>query len=267
MAQVHPDNYRALGMQSEAGSSNGLFVEVATGQVVTMKDSVVVGYADPSLHCRVTEDFLGKALNVTDSIWGVKDTSSAGTPTAAILADADCGQFEFKFSSNDEAQVLTLYWNDELNIDPAQGPVMTCRLKTVAQLLSTDTLVLGLASAQNDAADSVASHAWFRIQGANDNLLVESDNGSVDNDDDDTGVDVTADTFAEFKVDASNYLDVKFYYRATLGGEWTDVTPSSATYKLHATTGLQPFVQIQKSGGAGETDFLIDYVDVAWKRN
>ena len=68
MAQVSPETFKALSMQAEADVSNGQFIHSPTGQVVTVKDSEIVDYHALALHCRVTEDFLGKALNGTLTI-------------------------------------------------------------------------------------------------------------------------------------------------------------------------------------------------------
>lgn len=265
MAKVNQETHAALSPTSPAGDGrmDGLYLERATNDIVVVEDGFPVRrLLGPCLF----NDFIGGSLDVSAGPWRIKDTSAAGAPTEAILGDADGGQFEFKFAANDEEEILTLYTNDEQNFDPQKAPIAIFRLKTVAQLLATDTLVFGLASAQNDTEDSVASLAWFRIQGANLNIMVESDNGVTDNDDVDTTYDVVADTFYEFAVDATNHLDVRFWLKTSVDGEWTDITPAGTTFKVHATTGLQPFVQIHKSGGAGQTDLLVDYICCHGKR-
>ncbi len=274
MAQVSAENFRALAPQAEPNYSNGQFVEQATGNVVTLKDSEVVDWHDRSLYCRVFEDFLGNVdlpktgdtvVNTSSPLF-VYDKSDAGAPTAAASADADSGVYALTIAANDEVEALVLAFGDNRSIDPAQGPVATFRLTPSAITAANDKIVFGLGSDRADDPDSVASNAWFCITGANLNLLVESDDGTTDNDDDDTGVDIVAGTFYEYRVDASNYADVKFYYRTSLGGAWIDVTPSGVTYALHATTGLQPYVHCGKASGAGTPTLLIDYVDVVWKR-
>jgi hypothetical protein len=275
MSQVSPETFRALGVQSEPSTSNGQFVHVATGAVVTVKDSEIVDVHDVSLHCREFEDFLGNVdlPSTGDTVinagtpWFVYDKSDAGSATKAASADADSGVYSIGAAANDEVEAVVINWGDNRGIDPAQGPVMTCRLTTSAIGLATDKFVFGFASDHADDPDSVASNAWFCVAGASNRLLVESDNGVTDNDDDDTGVDLVPTTHYEYKIDASNYAAVKFYYRATLGGTWIDVTPAGTTYALHASTSLQPYIHAGKSGGVGTPTLLVDYVDVVWKRN
>lgn len=271
MAFVNPDDYKALTINHSEDSSDGLYRRESDGQLVLVRGSEVVQGLDPALTCRVFEDFIGTtavpaSADTSQSVWLTKDTSAAGAPTLAVSDDYDAGAFELKVAANDEAEVLTLYWGDQQNIDPAYDPIMTCRLKVVATPAATDTIVFGLASAQNDTPDSVASNAWFRIEGANLNPVIEADNGTTDTDDKSTGITLTANTWYEFRVDATNHLAVRYFYRATLGGDWTELTTSD-TFKVHATTGLQPFVQVQKSGGVTQVDVLIDYIDVQWRRN
>ena len=276
MAQVSPANFKTLSPQHESGYSNGLFVEEATGGIVLLRDSAITNVFDPATHCRVFEDFLGitdipttgdTTVNVS-SPWYIKDTSSGGSPTLAVSADYDCGAYSMAFSNTNEAQILTLCWNDEQNIDPTSHPIITYRIRFVSAIPgANDILVFGLGSAQNDTANSVASNAWFRLEGNSANLLVETDDGSTDTDDKDTSIDVAADTWYEFRVDAADYSDVKFYYRTTLSAAWTDITPSGQVFDIHATTGLQPYLQLQKSTGTGTTGILVDYVDVIWRRS
>lgn len=272
MAFVNPDDYKALTVNHTGDKSDGLYRRESDGQLVLIKGSEVVNSGlDPSQTCRVFEDFLGSttipaSADTAQGPWLCKDTSAAGAPTLAVSADYDAGAFELKVAANDEAEVLTLYWGDQQNIDPAYDPIMTCRVKVVATPAATDTIVFGLAAAQADVLDNVTSNAWFRIEGANLTLLAESDDGTTDTDDTATGVTLMANTWYEFKIDATDHEDVKMYYRATLGCVWTQLA-ASTTFKIHSTTSLQPFVQVQKTGGATQVDVLIDYIDVQWRRN
>lgn len=276
MAQVSPTNFKALSPQSETGYSNGLFIEEATGGIVLLRDSALTNVFDPATHCRVFEDFLGATDipstgdTVVNSVspWYVHDTSSGGTPTKAVSADYDCGAYSLAFDNTNEAQVLNLCWNDEQNIDPTSHPIVTARVRFPTAIpTATDMFAFGLASARNDTLNTVASNAWFRVEGGASALLVETDNGTTDTDDKDTGIDVAADTWYELRVDASDYTAVKFYYRTALTDAWTDITPSGQTFALHATTGLQPYLQFQKASGTGTNGVLVDYVDVIFRRS
>lgn len=275
MAQMDPDNYKRLGFDAKYGEGNGLFYEEATGDIVIASNGEILhrigaatGDGDEvasSRRCVVFEDFVGKALNVTDSIWGTNDTSSGGTPTIAIVADAADGKFALAFDNTSEAQVVGLDWNDELNIDVDKSPVFICKLSVDANLNAADEFAFGFAGAQNDTLDNIAQNAWFRLDGAM-SLLLESDDGTTDTDDQDTGVDLVAATEYEFKIDVSDKSDVKFYYRTTLDGAWTALL-ATTTFDISAYSGnLQPLFQLAKSSGAQTTGVKIDYVKVSWDR-
>lgn len=253
--------------------------------LVAISNGSVTRTLDPSLLCEVFEDFIGNidlpktgdTVVNTSSPWFLKDTSSAGSPTFAIVGDADNGQLDFHFDSQNEVQSLTLYWKDEQCIDSDQEPVMVVRLQLPAQFSgATVGFVAGFGSAQNDTVDSVADNAWVKVEGANLNLLLESDNNTTDTDDKDTGVDLVAATWYEFMISCSalhgaSVTDIRYFYRATLGGDWTPLNGpgtalASTTFKMRADQAIQPLVQFYKNS-AGTDQLLVDYVRVYWKRN
>lgn len=232
-----------------------------------------------ALYSQAFEDFNGAtviplngSLDTAEGPWTRKDTSSAGSPTSTISGDADNGQLNLAFDSQNEAQVLTVYFNDEQGIDSDQEPVAFFRLQVDETLNANTTLVFGLASAQNDTADSVTNNAWFRLAGANA-LEIEADDGTTDSDDKTTGVTLTASTMYEFMVCASSSCgasisDIHFYYRATLGGAWIRLTDSAATkFKIAADTAIQPFLQFQKAANAETDSMKLDYIGAFWNRN
>jgi hypothetical protein len=244
-----------------------------TGKVIAVNPAGVAletfqADVDKSKRVGIFEDFLGKEVNVTDGFWAEKDTSAAGTPTLAIIGDEPDGAYRLQFDSTNEAQILTFYMNDELNIETTKAPVVIFRARVnpeAATMDSATTLVFGLASAQNDTADSVASNCWFRVQGANLDLLLESDDTSTDTDDKDTGVDLVVDTWYEFKLDFANYNDVRAYYRSELGAQWQALIPN-ATLKI-GDANVQVFVQLQKGADTNTDAFEIDYIQVSWDRS
>lgn len=222
---------------------------------------------DVSRRCVHFEDFLGKNLNVTDSVWGTKDTSASGAPTLAIVADAACGHYRLAMSNTNEAQILTLYWNDELEIDIDSKPIFEIRAKVGAAVASGSQVAFGLASAQNDTLNSVAEHMWFRAENAT-NLLLETDDGTTDNDDKDSGVAMST-GWREYKIDCSSKSAVRFFYRDTLGGAWIELLPAGmGAFDASAYSGnLQPFVQILKAANTNTDGIDIDYIRVSFDRS
>lgn len=218
----------------------------------------------------VFEDFLGAtvipangSLDTAEGPWTVKDTSAAGSPALAIKGDADDGLFEMTLAATSEAENLDLYWNDEQNIDTDRGPIMIVRLD-VAVALTAGKFVFGFASARSDTLDNIANNAWFLLPG-DGNLNIESDDATTDDDDNDTTVDITAGTFYDFMIDCSVPTDCDFYYRATLGGDWTELL-TTTPFSLGNDAQVQPYFQLQKASGTSVPSVMIDFVEVLWKR-
>lgn len=179
--------------------------------------------------------------------WTIKDTSSAGTPTY-LVATADGGGMVLTCDNTSEAQVVTMYHNDVLCFDVRTIQWCEMVLK-VSGIDSVTTLVAGLASAQNDTADSVATNAWFRMQGSasTSNLVVETDDATTDNDDKATGTTLSS-TLKTLRIDFSRGIaDVRFVVDGERVAAGTTFDMSALTSGLN----VQPFVQIQKASGTG----------------
>jgi hypothetical protein len=186
--------------------------------------------------------------------WTVKDTSSAGTPTY-LVASGDGGGMKLTLASTSEAEVVTMYHNDVLNFDLAQIEFVEIIAK-VGGIDAVTTLTMGVGSAQSDTDDSVATNAWFRIEGSGStsNLLVETDDAVTDNDDKATGTTLSS-TYKTLRIDFTYGLsDVRF----TVDGERVALGNGSSTHDgrfsmagLTAGLNVQPFVQLQKASGTG----------------
>lgn len=179
--------------------------------------------------------------------WTIKDTSSSGTPTYLNITE-DGGAAALTLANTSEAEVVTLYQNDVLIYDLRQLQHMWWIAK-VASVDAVTTLVMGLGSAQNDTADSVATNAWFRMEGSASTsaLVVETDDGTNDNNDVATGVSLSS-TYKKLHLDFTNGLsDVRFYCDGARVASGTTFDMSDLTAGLNA----QPFVQLQKASGTG----------------
>lgn len=178
--------------------------------------------------------------------WTILDTSSGGTPTYLYL---DGGGLKLLCANTSEAEVLTLFHNNIEMIDIDELHYIRWYLK-VSGIDAVTTLVAGVADGQNDTADSIATNAWFRIEGSasTSNLLTESDDGTRDNDDKATGKTLSSTVKMleiRFKETALGTQDVRFFVdseRVTTG----------TTFNMAAATGnVQPFIQLQKASGTG----------------
>jgi hypothetical protein len=182
----------------------------------------------------------------SNGYWCIKDTSSSGTPTYATVTASDGGMLTLTMSNTNEAQVLTLYHKDLLFYDLEYLQHVWWVLK-VASIASTTTLVAGVGSAQNDTADSVVTNAWFRMDGgtSTSTLYVETDDAATDVAATTTGTTLST-TFKKCHIDFTYGLgDVRFY----VDGERVAAATSFDMSGLTSGLNVQPFLQIQKSGG------------------
>lgn len=262
-----------VGVLPDAGGDSTL-----SDGLVAISNGDVARTLDPSMCCEVFEDFLGDRIIAAT---GSKDVDSSGwtyvlvnNPTAAIVANADNGVFALTLVNNAQ-ETATLYWDDELNIDVDKEPVLVFRARLVCAaggaLDSATHVVMGFASATDPTTDSVAQNAWIRMEGANNNILLESDDATTNTDDKDSGVDYVDSTWYEFMVSMSSLhgaspTNVRFFYRSTLGGAWTELTNAGTTFKVLAATNVQPYFRIMKSSDANTDALQIDYARVWWKR-
>lgn len=188
--------------------------------------------------------------------WTIKDTSSAGTPTYLCITE-DGGAAKLTLAATNEEEIVTLYTNDVLPIDLANLQ----RVEYIAKVSGIDsvtTLVFGVADAQNDTEDSVTTNAWFRMQGSasTSNVVVETDDGTTDNDDKATGATLSS-TYKKFVIDFTNGLsDIRFFIDGERVASGTTFSMSSVT----AGQNVQPFVQLHKASGTGTPAITIAQV-------
>lgn len=237
--------------------------ERTAGSGVTVDGALIKDGDLDAAQIRVMEDFLESSGATLPSLWGTQDTSAAGTPTIAYVDDAVGGVFQLTHDATDEAQAMTLYWSDSQHIDPTKNPIFEARVRLNiggATLSADQRVVVGLASARNATLDSIASNAWFRIEGANMNIYVEGDDGVTDTNDVDTLIDYVDNTWLTLRIDMSDLAAVVFSIDGVAFGTTVNVSA------LTAANVLQPYIEIQKDAGT-ETDRLdVDYVHVWWDR-
>jgi hypothetical protein len=176
--------------------------------------------------------------------WTIKDTSAAGTPTYANGADGAV----LTLAATSEAEIVTLYQND-IKIFSLADLAFVEIVAKVSGIDAVTTLVMGLASAQNDTADSIQESVWFRMEGSASltAVVTETDDNVTNNDDKATGHSL-ASTFKTFRIDFERGLrDVRFLIEGQRVSEGTTFDMSGAA----SGTTLQPFVQLQKASGTG----------------
>ena len=207
------------------------------------------------------EDFLGPqtltASPAGSDQWDIADTSSSGTPTYTV--GGTNGEATLAFDNTSEIQNVCLFKSDVLNFDIDYIHSIELRVKTVASLDSATSLAFGLCSARNDAIDSLAAHASFRLIGSN-SLVVETDDSVNDNDDVATGA-TLVDTYKRFVIDfTGGKSNVKFYV------DGVRVAASTTFDMSNYSAGFQPYVQLQKTADTNTDSVVIDYIKIVSKR-
>ena len=207
------------------------------------------------------EDFLGPqtltASPAGSDQWDIADTSSSGTPTYTV--GGINGEATLAFDNTSEIQNVCLFKSDVLNFDIDYIHSIELRVKTVATLDTATSLAFGLCSARNDAIDSLAAHASFRLIGSN-SLVVETDDSVNDNDDVATGA-TLVDTYKRFVIDfTGGKSNVKFYV------DGVRVAASTTFDMSNYSAGLQPYVQLQKTADTNTDSVVIDYIKIVSKR-
>lgn len=195
--------------------------------------------------------------------WVKADTSSSGSPTVGGLTG---GGIRLALASTNEIENLCLYFGDVLAFDIDEIIRMSIIAKSAVTLDATTQLAFGLASARNDAIDSIAAAALFRCIGDN-NVVVETDDGTINNDDIATGLTLGTSwkrfemNFAERNttveppsVSLGRKSNIGFY-GANDNGSLRRVASGTRFDMSNYAGGLQPFVQLQKTADTN-TDSL-----------
>lgn len=206
------------------------------------------------------DDFLGHGAlpaSQSDSDWLVDDTSSSGTPT--YVKGGIGGEAVLTLAVTEEPENVCLHHGDDLGFDIDDLITVEMRIKTVASLDSTTTIVAGMGSARADDPDAVAANAFFKLAGSNA-IVVETDDGTTDNDDVATGQSLVA-TYRKLVISfAAGKSDVRFF----VDGERV---AASTTFDMSGySAGLQPIFQLQKTSDTNVDSLSIDYIKVTSRR-
>jgi len=184
--------------------------------------------------------------------------TGAGPPTVKSVSG---GSMDLALTATSEVQVATLYMGDILPYDIDDLIRITIRAKLTAALAAAVSGVFGLATAQNDALDSLANFALFKFDGSNAIVCETDDGGSFDLDDKPTGLSLVA-TYRRFVIDFATGLkaqsppslskggtaDVRFCMSNDRGA-LTRVAGGTGFDLSAFTSNLQLFAQIQKTTG------------------
>lgn len=207
------------------------------------------------------DDFFGTSATFPTSAdpatpWLVVDASSAGAPTYVRNAS----NAVLTLASTSEVENVCLSHGDALSFDIDDLLSAEFRVK-VTGCTSGTTISWGMASARNDTPASMTALALFQMVGATSttDVTVETDDNVTDTAPVSSAT-ALATTFKRFVIDFSNKSNIKFYI------DGVQVARSTTFTMAGYTSGLQPFVQIQKTSSANTDAVTVDYVKIVAKR-
>lgn len=209
------------------------------------------------------EEFLGDVGQALGRPWVYTETGVSTNPTGDFVSGVGDGVFRLLHSADSEAQTMRVDWGDTLMINMSKKPRIEVRAKidfAGANFSADQRAVLGLASAYNATLDNIATNAWFRVEGANLNILIESDDGTLDDDDNDTTLDLVDNAWTIFEIDCSDLDNVTFRVNGTQVAQRLDMGA------LTANTWVQPVIAIQRDAGTEAEKLDIDYCRITWER-
>lgn len=200
----------------------------------------------------------------------VRKITGAAPPTCtykSAVAGA-VGVAELALTNDSQTQVVTFYNGDVLSypINRLKRVKYRARLAAALGADAATQVAFGLASAQNDAIDSLTNALLFRVFGnGSAALVVESDDGTNNNDDVATGETLAA-AFKEFVFDFTQGLaDARFYVEGSSMGVAVGRKRVAAGTKFDVSNisgNLQLFTQLQKGANTNTGTFQIDFIEL-----
>jgi hypothetical protein len=207
------------------------------------------------------DDFFGTSATLPVSAdpatpWLVVDTSSAGAPTYVRNAS----NAVLTLAATSEVENVCLAHGDALSFDTDDLLCAEFRVKVTGCTTGT-TISWGMASARNDTPASMTALALFTMTGATSttDVTVETDDNVTDTAPVSSAT-ALATVFKRFVIDFSNKSDIKFYI------DGNRVARSTTFTMAGYTSGLQPFIQIQKAANTNADAVTVDYVKITAKR-
>ena len=248
-----------------AGSATSGTSDTNIGSVAKHFNEAFVRLYNHATWSEHLEDFLGEAGDTLPGLFGIN--AETGNSTEDYVTDSPGGIYSLINSSDTEAQSTQLFSLDNLWISLDEAPVIEIRLKL--DLTGTNTLgsadqrfVVGVCSAHTNAEDDLDAttvNAWFRLEGVDSAIYLETDDGTLNDDDNDSGVTIVDDTYTVFRIDFRNTDAVTFFIDGGLVGSFDMGSITSGSL-------VQPIVCLQRDGGAEEEKVFTDYIHVSQAR-
>jgi hypothetical protein len=205
--------------------------------------------------------------------WCSLTVQTAGTPYVKAVSG---GSMDLLLDATNEVQSACLYQGDVLPFDIDEIRRVSFVVKLTATLNAAIMGAFGVCSARNATLDTVAEAAWFHFNGSNA-LVVETDDGTNNNDDVATGIDLST-TYKRCTIDFCTGVKTNSPPTASKGGKGNVLfyVSDSMSSQRRVATGtafdmsnyagnLQLFAQIQKTAAAAGATLSIQEIEVEFK--
>ncbi len=199
---------------------------------------------------------------------------TGGSPTVAPSSDG----VVLTLDATSEAQAANLLQGDVLLFDIDDLIYIRGKAKlSTASLGSGIDAVFGLAGAYNATLDTIAQNCWFKCAGSN-SVLIETDDGTTDTDDKDTGMTLKTD-WRSWAIDFSSGVlsqappatskggkaSVRFYFEND-SGQLMPVAEQT-NFDMSAYSGsMQLFAAMRKASGTDAGSLYLKDVEVEYRR-
>ena len=238
-----------------------------------------VSRSGPGDYVTLSSDFIQDVGETISLPFVYTEAGSTGNQTGDFI-DAPDGVLRLLHTTTTETEACLLSLGGTNAISPTKEPIFEARVKvnlstdSVFEAASVYEVIVGMATAGSAvsvsaaAFDGFADNVGFRLGGgaqATNSIFMESDDGTTNNDDVDSGIDFTAGSYHVYKIDMSSINNVKFYVDGVLANNGNTFDMSAIAAGDH----LEPFILFARTnaGGTERAHSLdIDYVNVSWKR-
>ena len=209
---------------------------------------------------------------------GVGQWSVNTDGSATVIGAAD--GMVLTLTNADEVQNTCLYFGDILNFDLDLLVAVDFYIKVSASLVAAVTASFGMATARNDVPQSIAEHASFHIAGSSaapHAVTVSTDDGTNDETPATAGVITSA--FKRFQIDFASGLTTVSPPSNSTGGKANvlfnmddvrgNLSPAARGTRWNMenyASGLQPYVQLQKTTGTATGTLTVYGIDITIKR-
>lgn len=233
-----------------------------------MLDVVTLDYVFPGYHRPDT------AANRTLGPWTYA-VVGAGTPTV----EASAGAMRLTLKNNNEIENASLFMGDVLGlpIDDLLS-VEFWAARSATAYAAAVSACFGVASARNNDPDAIAASAWFRCKG-NSNVVVETDDGVIDNNDHATGLAIGTE-FRRYLIDFAAGVQTISPPSKSKGGKANVLFKAENARGQLVTLGetrlfdmsnysgsLQLFAQIQKTAAVDVAELAIKRVRACYRHH